>query len=432
MTGRVFILMSMLGKIKKSSFLKQNAVFFIGALLVSVLNYLYYPILGRLLNLTEYGEVQILVSLFLQLIIFMTVLGQVTVNVVANYDDVRQRNKIIFELQKVAFMISIGIFIIGSACSWWVASVLQFESPWPFIVLLLALIATVPFTFQTSYLRGMKKFGTVSLSNILGAISKLIFSVAFIVIGWGTAGAIGGVVAAQVVASLYAFRVSRKLDYGSITNQRYFAFPDIKAILPELKFSIFVLIASLGVTILSSLDTVIVKAFFDPEVAGGYAGISTVAKIIFFLTASVAQVMLPSIKLHAPKVENRRLLLKSFALVATLGGGAFVVFALFPQFIMTTLMGNSFAPYAHILPTLSLALFLVSVINLIVCYYIALRRYEIAGVVSVGVVVTIILLIFGHGSLDVVALNLMYGSAILLGVFAVWRGGYELMARRRM
>lgn len=424
--------MSVLGKIKKSSFLKQNAVFFIGALVVSVLNYLYYPILGRLLNLTEYGEVQILVSLFLQLIIFMTVLGQVTINVVANYNDVEQRNRIIFELQKVAFMISIGIFIIGSACSWWIASVLQFDSPWPFIVLLLALIATVPLTFQTSYLRGMKKFGAVSLSNILGAISKLAFSVVFILIGWGTAGAIGGVVAAQVVACLYALRVSRKLDYGSMSSRQYFTFPNIKAILPELKFSVFVLVASLGVTTLSSLDTVIVKAFFDPEIAGGYAGISTVAKIIFFLTASIAQVMLPSIKLQAPKIENRRLLLKSFVLLTVLGGGAFVVFALFPQFIMTTLMGHSFAPYAHILPILSFALFLVSVINLIVCYYIALRRYEIAGVVSIGVIATILLLIFGHASLDAVALNLMYGSAILLAIFAVWRSGYELMARRRL
>ena len=70
-----------------SAFLRHNAIFFVGAVAVGALNYLYYPILGRMLNIESFGEVQTLVSLFVQLQIFLTVMSQVTVNVVANYED---------------------------------------------------------------------------------------------------------------------------------------------------------------------------------------------------------------------------------------------------------------------------------------------------------------------------------------------------------
>ena len=418
--------------IKKSSFLKQNAIFFIGTLLVSILNYLYYPVLGRLLSLSEYGEVQILVSLFLQLIIFMSVLGQVTVNVVANTTDANQRNKIIFELQKFAFILGFALLIIGSALSWQIQTILQFDSPLPFIVLLIAIIATIPLTFQTSYLRGEKKFGAIVLANIIGASTKIVLSAAFVIFGWGTAGAIGGLVAAQLIACLYALVQARKLGLkNSDLSKPLWSLPDMKVIWPELKFGSFVFIVSLGVTVLSSIDTIIVKAFFDPEIAGGYAGVSTVAKIIFFLTASIAQVMLPSIKLQATKRENRQFLLKSFILLIALGGATLGVFCMFPLFIMNTLMGSSFAPYAHILPILSTALFGVSIINLIVSYYIGLRRHQIAFIVTGGVVFTLGLLVFNHTSLDLVAINLLHGSIAMLSAFILWRICNELITRRR-
>jgi O-antigen/teichoic acid export membrane protein len=407
--------------LRSSDFLRQNAILFVGSLAVSVLNYAYYPVLGRLLKVEEFGEVQVLISLFLQLTLFLTVLGQVTVNVIANYKDDRAKREIIFELEKLGLFLSAIVFVIGAIFSWQLRDILHFESAWPFIMLLLTLIATVPLAFRGAYLRGHKRFSDFSVANIIGAIGKLAISAILVVVGFSTVGAIGGVLAAQLLAFGYAVTRARRVGFERPTGSSYLSLPKIKRVMPELMYSLFVLVASLGVAVLSSVDVLIVKHFFDAQTAGAYAGISTVAKILFFLTASVVQVMLPSVKMDAEPGQNARYLLKSLGLVTLLGGGALIVFTLLPGFVVGTLMGSRYVMYVHLLPLLSLAMFVISLLNLLVFYYVALRQYQVAVVVVLGLVLTCWLVVGGRASLDGVVDNLALGSVAMLAMFGVWQ-----------
>jgi len=70
---------------------------------------------------------------------------------------------------------------------------------------------------------------------------------------------------------------------------------------------------------------------------------------------------------------------------------------------------------------LSLTMFIVSVLNLVISYYIALRRYQISGIVVAGALVTGALLILRHTTLDAVVSSLLYGSFIMLAMLALWR-----------
>ena len=56
--------MQYIQKIKDSSFLKHNAIFFFGSIAVGALNYAYYPVVGRLMDPSTFGELQVVVSLF--------------------------------------------------------------------------------------------------------------------------------------------------------------------------------------------------------------------------------------------------------------------------------------------------------------------------------------------------------------------------------
>ena len=76
-----------LATLRSSDFLRNNAIFFAGSVLVGALNYLYYPLIGRLVSPATFGEIQTLVSLFLQFTIFLNVLGMITVNIMANYSN---------------------------------------------------------------------------------------------------------------------------------------------------------------------------------------------------------------------------------------------------------------------------------------------------------------------------------------------------------
>lgn len=407
-------------QLRGSAFLRHNVILLTGSLVVGVLNYAYYPILGRLLNVEAFGEVQAIVSLFLQLNIFLTVLGQVTVNVVANYEDPKEKERVVYELEKLGLFMAIGGLIVVSIFGWKLKAFFNFESAWPFIIVMGAVIASVPLAFRSAFLRGHKLFGASSMAQFIGAAGKIVLSAGFVVIGWSTFGAIFGLIIAQLIAFIYAARVAKKVGFVRPDGVSIKSLPSWKVLAPEVRYGLLVLCGSLTITVLSSVDIFVVKHFFDAETAGRYAGVSTVARMIFFLTSSIAQVLLPSVKINNPAKQNTSLFIKSMALLGTLGGLALLIFILFSNQIVSILMGHTYTTYAHLLGRLSLVMFVISILNLVVSYYIALRRYQIVSIVILGACVTAALLALRHQSLDAVVTSLLYGSASMLGLFALW------------
>jgi O-antigen/teichoic acid export membrane protein len=408
--------------VRSSTFLRHNLIFFIGSVTVGVLNYLYYPIMGRMLTPAAFGEVQALISLFLQITIFLMVLGLVTINIVANYPSREQRDAVVLEFEHLALVASIVLLVLTALFQQQLKHFLQFDATWPFILLMLALVASVPFTFRGAFLRGRQKFGLASLINIIGAGGKILWSVLFVALGAGTSGAIGGLVAAQVVACIFAAGWAKRHGLRKPDGQRLLRLPNMQLLKPELAYGLLVLAGSLVVTMQYSIDIVIVKHYFDPHTAGLYAGMASVARIIFFLTASVALVLMPMVKLTAEPGANRRLLIKSLMLLAAAGGPVLVLFVLAPTQVVTALMGKEYADVAPLLPQLSVAIFTVSVLNLVVSYHLALRRYAVAPIIIIGAVVTYVLLLTRHNTLRAIVTDLLMGSIAMLCIFLVSAG----------
>jgi O-antigen/teichoic acid export membrane protein len=413
-------------KVRQSAFVRHNAILFVGSMSIGLLNYLYYPVIGRLLNPGKFGEVQTLFSLFAQITIFLSVLGLIVVNIVANENDTAKRNRLIVELEKLAFGISIVLLVITIAGGEALKHFFNFGSAIPFTMLALAVLVGTPTAFRMGYLRGQKTFGLVSITGIVAAALDLIFSVVFVLAGWGTSGAIFGLVLANFFAFGFAAFAARRHGFTESFGKHLVRLPDLRLILPELKYALLVLTGSLAITGMYSIDTIAVKHYFDAHTAGLYAGISTVARIIFFLTASIAGVLLPSIRMHHSVRENQQTLQKSFLLLIGIGGAAFIVFAIFPKFVIRVLMGSTYLTYADLLPRLSLAIFTISILNLFILYHMALRRYAIMLIVIIGIVVTLGLLATNHHTLQAVIDGLLFGSFAMLGMLAIWLGVMKL------
>src|SRR5690606_3817783 len=137
---------------------------------------------------------------------------------------------------------------------------------------------------------------------------------------------------------------------------------DLSLVKPELNYAGLVLLCMLVMTLLYSVDIVIVKRLFEAEVAGLYGGIAAVARIPFFLTASIAQVLMSSVKRSQPYQQNQKVLKQSALLLVGLGGASTVFFCIFPEWTVGILMGSAYLPYAHLLPPLSISVFIVSVV----------------------------------------------------------------------
>lgn len=418
---------SVISKLRSSEFLRHNAIFFAGSLVVGALNYFYYPVLGRLLEPAAFGEVQTIVALFLQIGIFLTVLGMLTVNIVANHGDEPKGQQTMLELEKLALLISLLAFGLTALFGPWLQHFFNFDSVAPFLILALAIVVSVPATFRMAYLRGKQRFGWASASQLVGAAAKLVFSVALVIAGFGTVGAIAGLVLAQFVSFAYAAVKARHAGFGPSLRSGIFKLPDMALILPELKYAALVLVGSLTVTALYSIDIIAVKHYFDAHTAGLYAGIATVARIIFFLTASIAQVLLPAVKLSNPPGQNRQVLVKSAYLTAGIGGTALLVFWAAPELVMRILMGQNYVELAPLLPRLSLVILIVSLLNLVMLYYVALRQYAIGFVGILGIGITCGLVGTYHDSPQAVVDSMLFGSAAT----AVILVGVRIAARRK-
>jgi O-antigen/teichoic acid export membrane protein len=419
--------MGILRQLQDNQFLRHNAVFFVGSIGVGALNYLYYPILGRLLSPTSFGEVQTLVSIFLQLNIFLTVLSLVVVNIVTNTGSDTKRNELVVEFERLALVVSFGALIASILLQTQLQSFLQFASPWPFSLLALAMVVSVPFVLRGAILRGKQRFGLMSAGNIIAAGAKIVFSSLLVIAGLGTIGAIGGIVLAQAVACIFVGAWAFRLGFKGEGGVRRIRLPNMRLLKPELRYGAFVLLGSLAITLQYSLDIIVIKHYFDAHLAGLYAGIASVARIVFFITASVPQVLISSVRMKPDAAkQNKALLLRSAIFLAALGLPALLLLVFAPGLVVRLLMGDTYQALSHLLPRLSIAIFIVSALNLLSAYYLALRRYGIAIVSSIGVGLTYLLIFWHHGSPDAVVTSLLQGSIAMLCLSVLWVASTKL------
>ncbi len=407
------LISSLIHRVRTSDFLRHNAIFFTGSLAISVLNYLYYPVLGRLLPTSQFGEVQALVSLFLQATIFLNVVTSVAVNIVTNESSTTLRSRIITELERLGTLIIVAFLLAALIFLPQLQAFLHFSAPLPFVILGLSLAISMPLSLRSAYLRGVNAFTKLSIAGIISAGSKLIISALLVVLGLGTSGAIAGLVIAQTISFAYARHNARRLGLHPAARP-FLRAPDIALIKPQLPYASLVLIVSLVTTTQFSFDILVVKHYFSPEVAGAYAGVATVARIIYFLTGSVAAVLLSTVKLGAPLATNRGHLRHSIMLQTALGGTALLLFMVAPQLVVKLLIGSRYLALAGLLPELSLALFIIAFVNLLLTYDLALRRWSSASIALAGSAATVWLVLANHATPAAVVHSVLFGSSIML------------------
>jgi O-antigen/teichoic acid export membrane protein len=402
-------------KLINDRFFKNNLIFFVGTFIVSVLNYAFHPILGRMMGAADYGEVQTLIALVAQVAVFQGMFGIVIINIVANGGDEQEKQSVISEIRKVALYSAAGLFAALLILSMFFKNFLQFNSVWPFLGVAAMIPLSVAITVRNSFLQGKQRFKDVSINGILQAGGKLLFAVVLVFAGWRAFGAIVGILLAQGVGFCYLYNKTK----GQVSFVPFRKTKLTKKISKELIYGIVVLIATSATTFLYCGDVVVIKHFFSPQEAGLYSGVSVVARIIYFLVGPIISVLFASVAINKTQKENTILFLKSLAIVAVVGGGIAVIFALAPAFVINLLVGQEYLVYAWLLPKLSLLLFIASAVSLFFMYYLALRKYFVALAALGGVAAITILSYFWHADLAAVVWNFILGGSAILAILII-------------
>jgi O-antigen/teichoic acid export membrane protein len=361
----------------------------------------------------DFGEVQTLISIFSQIAIFFQELGLISIGIITKYPDEETRTKINNELSRIALFMSAILLVLLALLSPQLKNFFHFQSVVPFIALALSLLTSVPLSFANSYLQGHNRFWTLSISNFTVALGRILFAIIFILAGFRSLGAVGGLICAQLIGLAYSLKKGKGIRHFVAANL-HLRKPELGLIKPELPFVTTVFLTSLTTNLLLSLDILFVKHYFPPRVAGFYTGISIIANIVYFVTGPFAGVLIPSIRPTQPRSESFAFLRRSMIMLLLLGGATTLIFVLFPHLVVTILLGGKFVSYAPFLVGLSIALFMLSISNLLIYYHIGLRHYLIAPVVAAGLAFSILLLQHRHETMGAVVGDLQLGALFIL------------------
>ena len=403
----------MIKKILQDQFLKHNFIYFTGSMILGVINYAYHPVMSRLMTVEDFGETQAIISLSLLSGLFLGFYPSLVTNHVANNQDGEELNDFLAGVFTLVLPISIGIFLLVILFSGALQRFFYFSSPYPLFSLGVLYLFSVNASFRSSYLHGRKRFSTVSLASITQAGSRLFFAVVLVLLGWRVFGAITALVLAQICGLAYLYLRTRKSIKIKTVSVKHLPIVWGK-LKPYLPYAGLLLIATMTITFFYSADVLFVKRFFPPAEAGLYSGIASIARVIFFLTAPIGGVLFPSIIMKNGHHENARLLIKSLLVVAVLGGAFWLIIWQASAFVIKTFIGVRYLDQALLLPLLGLLLLSVSLANILVMYYLALRQYFILYACLAGAVLTIILMLIRHQTLEQVIYNFLFGSLILV------------------
>jgi O-antigen/teichoic acid export membrane protein len=407
-----------INKLKEDAFLKHYVIYFIGSMIVAVLNYAFYPILGRLLSPSEFGDIQVLISLITQAGILFGAFSLISVNITANTENPHERNAILSELRKICVYIVLAIILVLLVFIFKLKSFLNLSTIYPIFGLVIILLLSSTATFRSAFLSGSKRFKELSINGIISSAGRIIFAIILIFSGLGPTGVILGIVLSQI-AMLYFLhlRTSSSLHLNTKANLHSLEKGSIKK---ELVYGILVLFSTGLVTFIYTSDVLIIKNLFNAHDAGVYSGISAIGKIIFFLLSPITAVLMASVKRKNTVQENSAVLLKSLAISLILGVSVLLAFYLFSGIVVQLLLGPNYMALAYVLPKVGLVMFLSSIVNVFVYYFLALRRFFLIGISCVGILTLGILLWFYHNSINAVLNSLVVSLLVIIFLFFIF------------
>lgn len=376
----------------RSDATNRRALMYTAASLVaSAVNCLYYPAMGHLVRVEEYGELQVILAFVVQLNTITIGLSIVNVNLIANNDGT-EGVSLVIALQRAAFWTAVAVSVVLCGTAGWLKAYFHFASSWPFLLIVPILLVQVVSSFWTGYLQGRRDFVGVFAYGLSIGAGKLLFSAALVAAGLSLLGGIAGF----ILALLFGLAVTRYAARHPPPRLRQaLAWPNAgewRAVRRHLAYVTEVVVTIFAMSLLLSVDTLLVKHLFPSRFAGRYAGAATTARIIFFAAAPLVTVMLPSISL-ADRPGARRVFRHTMAITVAICAIGVGCAALFAGPILAILLGGEFVPCASWLAPLGLVASAATVTNVMLNYLLALRSHAavVVGLTSLVVAAPLIL-----------------------------------------
>lgn len=400
-------------KIYKHPFFTGSALMIIGTNIGNVFAYLFHLIIGRMLGPSGYGELAAVISLVGLLSVSYGFLGLVIVKFVSEMNQAEATS--FFAWVNKWSLITAGIFsVIILFISRELSLFLNISLSSAFISAPLLFVLFISFIY-TSFLQGLLRFGKLALSTGLSLFFRLILGVLFVYVGFSVFGALAGVLLSSILGLFIALFFIRDYWHGKKIKFKFRKSKEVFA------YAVPIFIMSLTTNSMYMSDVVLVKHFFDPHLAGIYASLSTMGKIIFYGTAPVAAVMFPLVsKTRARGGNYKRVFFLSVIITSLMVVGLVAIYWLFPNLVLQILYGNKFIEGATYLVWFGIFIGLFALSSLFLSYFLSKGTTKPVYLGLLGAILQITgILIFHKNITEVISVSI-WVSLILLVTLVIY------------
>lgn len=312
-----------------------SAVLLSGSTLATVLSLLYNIVTARFLGPQGYGQATVIYTI-LTLVSALTLSYQIIIaKVVAQQPTEEGKSAVYRRLNRDSWfcgvLVGIGLLLFQRQ----IAEYLQVST---LMVDLIAIGAAfyVPLGSRRGWIQGAYGFRSLAVNLVLEAGVRFVGSFIMVLLGTG----VDGVVAANSAASVISWVVIPPKLVSSQANPLGFS----QAMMEMLQALVFFS----GQMLINNCDMVLVKHFFLPTVAGVYAAVALVGRVIYTFSSAVVNSMFPVVA-GTGKEERKSLSLMatSFGLVFAIGAVMVIALLVLPAGLWRLFFGAGFELAGH-------------------------------------------------------------------------------------
>jgi O-antigen/teichoic acid export membrane protein len=338
--------------------LSGSFVLLLGSGLTAGINFAYNVAVARFLGPTAFGHATVAYTL-LTLMSAVTLSFQIVpAKVVAQQSTPEAKSAAYRDFHRGAWGCGLLVAFILVLFQAQVADFLKLPSPVLVVLIAVGAAFYVPLGSRRGFIQGAYGFRSLSASLVLEGLVRLFGSLLMIMLGAG----VNGVVAANAAAMAVAYFAAAPKLAPPVPSHIHFRY--------ALRESVQALVFFAGQVLINNCDIVLVKHFFSPALAGLYAAVAMVGRVIFAFSQAVVNSMFPLVAGTGDE-ERRDLKVIATSLLLVLSIGCSVALALrfAPASIWTSFFGPGFAvagiygmPYLLSLYAVTTTLYCLSVV----------------------------------------------------------------------
>src|SRR3990167_2233018 len=386
---------------------------FLGAVVSSFLAFLLNLFLARNLVPSDYGIFASLISLIILITIPALSINTIIVRFATDYfskGEMGKGAKLYKETLKILSFFSLLIFGIFVLLSFPIMSFLHIDNIWYVILAGLIIALSYITVINTAFLQSLLKFNFLSFVNVASALIRLLSGVFLIILGFRVFGGLFAIISMSIVSFVLAFIPLRFVlrEKGGTTS-----------IFGKEKFSYAIptTVAIFFLTSFTSMDVILVKHFFNSSDAGLYGGLSLIGKVIYYFTGPITMVMFPLlIKRHTRGENFNNLFYLTIILVSLSSISISIFYFIFPAFVINLFSGGrEYVGAISYLGLFGLFITLFSILNVLVSFFLSLKKTFISFFVVSAALLQIFLIFIIHDSIvHVISISIFVCSLLLI------------------